>query len=131
MLAIGYYVGGGLIALFSLIPLIHVTFGLMFIFGDDSWLRDGQGDVPPPIFGWLFVVIGGFFIVLGELLAIFVILTGRYIKERRNYLFCFVVGCVACAFVPLGTILGVFTIIVLSRESVKALFGRAIAPQLA
>jgi hypothetical protein len=31
-------------------------------------------------------------------------------------------ACVACLSVPLGTVLGVFTIIVLMRPSVKALF---------
>jgi hypothetical protein len=34
----------------------------------------------------------------------------------------FVVACIECIFVPFGTILGIFTIIVLSRESVKTLF---------
>jgi len=33
-----------------------------------------------------------------------------------------VMACVECLFIPFGTILGVFTIIVLLRESVKALF---------
>jgi hypothetical protein len=36
--------------------------------------------------------------------------------------FAFVVSCVECLFFPFGTILGVFPIIVLSRESAKALF---------
>jgi hypothetical protein len=34
-------------------------------------------------------------------------------------------ACIECLFLPFGTILGVFTIIVLSRESVKALFPTA------
>jgi hypothetical protein len=36
--------------------------------------------------------------------------------------FAFVVSCVECLFFSFGTILGTFTIIVLSREPVKALF---------
>jgi hypothetical protein len=32
-------------------------------------------------------------------------------------------ACILCLFTPLGTILGVFTIIVLSRQSVKELYG--------
>jgi hypothetical protein len=31
-------------------------------------------------------------------------------------------ACIECLFIPFGTILGVFTVVVLSRESVKALF---------
>jgi hypothetical protein len=34
-------------------------------------------------------------------------------------------ACIQCAFFPFGIVLGVFTIIVLSRESVKGVFGRA------
>jgi len=34
---------------------------------------------------------------------------------------------VACAFGPFGTVLGVFTIIVLMRDPVKELFGRDVA----
>jgi hypothetical protein len=34
----------------------------------------------------------------------------------------FVIACIECLFMPFGTILGVFTLIVLSRESVKKLF---------
>jgi hypothetical protein len=33
------------------------------------------------------------------------------------------VACVSCVFMPIGTILGVFTILVLSRPSVKSAFG--------
>lgn len=36
--------------------------------------------------------------------------------------FVFVMACVQCANVPFGTALGVFTILVLQRPSVKALF---------
>jgi hypothetical protein len=31
-------------------------------------------------------------------------------------------ACIECLFLPFGTILGIFTIIVLSRESVKTFF---------
>jgi hypothetical protein len=36
-----------------------------------------------------------------------------------------VMACIECLFVPFGTILGVFTIVVLSRESVSVLFSPA------
>jgi hypothetical protein len=34
-----------------------------------------------------------------------------------------VIAAIACSFVPIGTVLGVFTIIVLTRPSVRVLFG--------
>jgi hypothetical protein len=34
---------------------------------------------------------------------------------------------IACVFMPFGTVLGVFTIIVLMRDSVRRLFGRPVS----
>ncbi len=43
-------------------------------------------------------------------------------------MFCLVMACVACLFMPFGTVLGVFTIIVLARPSVQTLFSRPAVP---
>ena len=51
-------------------------------------------------------------------------LAGRYLSQQRHYTFCLVMAAVACMFMPFGTVLGVFTIIVLVRESVKELFAQ-------
>ena len=55
--------------------------------------------------------------------AIAVVFAGRNIAARTAYTFCLVVAAIECAFMPMGTALGVFTIIVLMRPSVKQLFG--------
>jgi hypothetical protein len=47
---------------------------------------------------------------------------GRSLAARKRYTFCIIVAAISCTFFPLGTALGVFTILVLSRPSVKALF---------
>ena len=49
---------------------------------------------------------------------------GRRLAQRRSYMFCMVMAGVACMLTPVGTVLGVFTIIVLNRPSVRRLFGR-------
>lgn len=56
-------------------------------------------------------------------IAFSIILSGRFLQQRKHYWFSFVLACIACAFMPFGTVLGVFTIIVLSRDSVKAFYG--------
>jgi hypothetical protein len=48
---------------------------------------------------------------------------GRNNVGSEEYTFCLVMAGVACMFMPFGTVLGVFTIIVLLRDSVKELFG--------
>ena len=117
-LSIGFYVNAGITALFSLFPLIHVTIGALIAFGSF-----GEGQNPPPAFmGLIFMVMGGTFILIGMSIAFLNFLAARYLAKQTKYMFCFVLGAINCMFAPLGSILGVFTIIVLLRESVKELF---------
>ncbi len=45
-----------------------------------------------------------------------------YHGEELHYTYCLVVAALECLFMPFGTILGVFTIVVLMRHPLKALF---------
>ena len=80
---------------------------------------------PPAALGWAFVVLGIFLFFIGVVFAIVLAFAGRSLSRLKHYWFAFVVACIECIFIPFGTILGVFTIIVLSRESVKTLFSSA------
>ncbi len=79
-------------------------------------------------FGWLFIVVGAMAISLGWTLALLVLIAGRQLAARRRYTYCLVVAGLECLFMPFGTVLGVFTILVLARPSVKALFGEPVDP---
>jgi len=81
---------------------------------------------PPAFIGWFFMLIAGFFILVGWTFAVVILMTGRFIARRVHYMFCFVVACIECLFMPFGTVLGAFTIIVLMRPSVKNLFAQRI-----
>lgn len=124
LLSIFHYVLGGLIALFSCFPLIHLFMGIMFLSGGfpQPPAQNGQPDFPVKLFGLMFTVIPLIFIIGGWTLAICTIIAGRKLANRQNYLFCFIIAGILCAFAPLGTVLGVFTILVLLRDSVKSLF---------
>lgn len=47
------------------------------------------------------------------------ILAGVWLRKRIQHTLTFVVAAINCAFFPFGTVLGVFTIIVLQRQTVK------------
>jgi hypothetical protein len=121
LLSIFHYIVGGILAFFFLFPLIHFTIGLLII--TESISVHSSGNLPPQAAGYFFAVVGGLFFILGEVFAIATIVSGRFLKRRQRYWFSFVMACILCLFTPLGTILGVFTIIVLSRQSVKDLYG--------
>jgi hypothetical protein len=73
--------------------------------------------------GWIIVAFASVFIVLGLMMAVLILFNGRCLAKHRHYTFCQVMACVECLLMPFGTALGVFTLIVLSRESVRPLFG--------
>jgi hypothetical protein len=120
LLSIFHYIVGGIMALFSLFPIFHLIFGIVMIVSPDTFESGGEG--PPAFIGWLFALTGGIIIIVGMALATCVIMAGRFLSLRRHYTYCFVVACIECLFIPFGTVLGVFTIIVLMREPVKQYF---------
>ena len=121
LLSIFHYVVGGLTALIGCFPLIHVALGLAMIFSPES-MGGKQGEQPPAFIGWFFTCLGGGMFLGFLSIAVCTALAGRFIARRRRYWFIFVLACFQCAIFPFGTALGVFTIIVLSRESVKLQF---------
>jgi predicted membrane channel-forming protein YqfA (hemolysin III family) len=122
LLAIFHYVVAGLAALFSFFPLLYTTVGAVFIFAARHGTAKPSEELPPEFLGWIFAVIGSVLFLIGIAMAICILIAGRSLAQRKRYSFALVMGCIECLFVPFGTILGVFTIVVLSRESVKALF---------
>jgi hypothetical protein len=125
LLAIFHYVVAGLAALFSFFPLLYTTVGAIFIFAARHGTAKPGEDLPPEFLGWIFAVLGSLLFLTGIAMAICILIAGRSLALRKRYTFVLVMACIECLFIPFGTILGVFTIVVLSRESVRGLFSRA------
>lgn len=128
ILSVFHYVCGGIVALCACFPVVHLFIGLTMLFAPETFQDPSGKGMPPgvaPIFGILFTVIPLLVIALGWAMAICLVVAGRFLKQRRNYMFCLVIAGVSCVFFPFGTLLGVFTIVVLMRPSVKQLFGVA------
>jgi hypothetical protein len=121
LLSIFHYVVAGVTALIGCCPSIHLAVGIALLAG--AFPPDTHGEAPPRFIGAFFVVFSAAMILSLWTLAVFLLLAGRNLARRRGHTFCFVVACIACLFMPFGTVLGAFTIIVLSRPSVKARFG--------
>ena len=117
LLSIFHYVVGGFAAVFSCFPLLHIAMGIAMLCG----AFEGD-DVPPRIFAWFFILFPAVFMLCGWALAVCIIVAGRKLSQFRNRTYCLVIAAIECVFMPLGTVLGVFTIVVLMRESVKELF---------
>lgn len=119
LLAIFHKVVAGLGVLFSLFPAIHLAIGLGIVSGR---IPHQEGDAA--WVGWFFVAFAATWIITGLTLSACLFQAGRYLQQRRHYTFCLVMAALACMLAPFGTVLGVFTIIVLMRESVRVAFGQ-------
>lgn len=119
LLALLHFILAGLTALMACIPIIHVVLGIMMVTGQFH-----GADAPPEVLGWIFIGFGGLFMVMGWTLAALTAVAGFRLKQRRWRVFCMVIAALQCLNMPLGTALGVFSLIVLSRPSVTALFER-------
>jgi hypothetical protein len=120
-----HYVAAGLAALGGCFPLIYLVMGIAFVNGSIPMPPPSPGGPTPPdisSFGWIFIGIGALGSLLGWAFAVLTFIAGKRLSERRSWTFVFVMACIQCIAVPLGTALGIFTIIVMQRPSVKALF---------
>jgi len=120
MLSIFHYALAAITSLFALFPVIHLVIGAALVSG-----RMEANNPEDRLVGWFFVVIAVCMILGGLALAGFVAYTGRCLAQRRRHMLCLVVAGIECAFMPFGTVLGVFSLIVLTKPQVKALFANA------
>lgn len=128
ILSVFHYVCGGIVAMCACFPILHLCIGLMMLFAPETFQEPNGKGMPPEaasLMGLLFTVVSLLFMSIGWGTAICLVAAGRFLKQQRHYMFCLVIAGVTCMFVPFGTVLGVFTIIVLMRPSVKHRFGVA------
>lgn len=70
----------------------------------------------------LLIGFGFVLFLIGVVILFCIILAGQSLDRYENYNFCLVVAAAECLIFPIGTIIGISTILVLRRESVKELF---------
>lgn len=126
ILAICHYILGALCFVFGAIPIIYIVIGIAIVTGAVPPQPQGpRGNAPPPpeLIGWVFIGSAAVAMLFCWSLAVALVVAGRNLSRQKSWVFCLIVAGGACLYMPLGTILGVFTFIVLMRPSVKAAFG--------
>jgi hypothetical protein len=120
-LGVLYFVLAGLFAVIGCVPIVHAILGLRLLWDPGFAPGASAGPFNP---GWLFLGVSLVLMLSIWTLAVLLGLTGRCLRERRARTFCFVMAVIVCSNFPLGTLLGVFTIVTLTRPSVKLAFQR-------
>ena len=119
LLTVFYYIWAGFQSLGGLIGLAFIGVGAFIV---SSPQVAQTNNPPPPWFGAIFAGLGALVFVAVEGMAALSFFTGRFLSRRQHHTFCVVISALNCMSLPLGTALGVFSILVLQRSSVKALF---------
>jgi len=119
LLSILYYVWAALHACAGLIGILFIAAGT-FLTLIPQFAQNGNP--PPPWFGAIFTGLGVLVFVFIEAGAVLMFLVGRNLSHRTHHTYCMVMAGISCLSVPLGTALGLFTILTLQRPSVRAMF---------
>lgn len=122
LLSIVYAVSAGLSACVSLLGIFYAFMGV-FLGRALALMPTAPGQTPPPEFmSWIFTAFGlGMFLVMIAL-GVLKFVVYRRLRQHRSRVFCMIVAGICCVFIPYGTLLGIFTFVVLTRPSVVRLF---------
>ncbi len=125
-LAICHYVCAGLAIAGIGFLVLHYSIMKMFFANPKIW--ENAKEQPPfdpveffALFQWLYLIMGVLMVVGGVLTLV----SGRFIHRRVHRTFSLVIAALNCLHFPFGTALGVFTLVILSRDSVRRLYENA------
>lgn len=118
LLAIFHLVAGGL-SLFGVIGLIvHYLVAREVINNPEIWKM--VPNAPPPQQFWVaFEIMYAFLAFMITTFGVLNLISGLCIRARKYRMFSLVIAGLNCLQVPLGTMLGIFTFVVLLRDSVR------------
>jgi hypothetical protein len=131
LLSLGYNISAAVNGFYALFGLFYVFMGVMLgvMFKHAPEFANNTNQPPPAFIGWIFAGFGVAFILLMSTFAALKLAVASRIKRRRSRTFCLVIAGITCLEIPYGTVLGVFTFVVLGRESVMRLFGSSTVSQ--
>lgn len=121
-LAIFHFVMAGLAVIGLGFLFVHYTMMSQLLVHSGNWKHQAPNNPPPEqffaFFKWFYAFCGGMLVIggVGNLLS------GFYIRQRKHRLFSLIVAALNCLHLPMGIALGVFTFIVLLRDSVRELY---------
>ncbi len=124
VLSVFHFLIGGVSLLMSFVPVIYLIIGFILVIAPGG-LEAGNSE-EQTVTGWFFILGATLIIIVGLCIAAATIFAGVQMNRLRNYNFCFAVAVLECLFFPFGTILGVITLIMLSKAESKQAFGKPV-----
>ncbi len=120
-----HYVYGGLMLLGAVV-LAVVFFAVGGLMQSD--LVQQSNDPPPEVVTTIFQGIGTGVAVFVGIWGVLVLLSGYWISKRRNRVGSMIIAGLCCLSFPIGTALGIYTLVVLSNTEVQQAYEQAYPP---
>ena len=132
LLSIGFFIQGGIATFYGLLAACYIGFvGAILTFIAKSAPADPRNQIPPGLLALIGGVATGivFLALAGGLCLLY---SGVALRRHRHRTFVLVMAALSLLMFPYGTVLGVFTFMVLQRPAARLLFGEppALPPPL-
>ncbi len=122
LLAVFQMIVAGIVGLLSCLPLINLFIGVPMLEAVPYALSQGEFFSQSILVPLMFILLPSGMSVIGWMLAVAIALNGYYLKNHKWLNYCMIVSGIETIFMPFGTVLGVFTIILLTKPNIKNLF---------
>jgi hypothetical protein len=129
VLSVLHYVHAGLLVFGSCGTLFLLGIGVFFLVAPPVVPPPRPNQPPGPDPSAMFAMIGSMYTAMGAIGTAIIwleaaasIAAARCLSGYRRWLLCNIAAGVCCFHMPIGTVLGIFTILVLQRPTVKLMF---------
>jgi hypothetical protein len=123
LLAMLHYVLGGITAAFAPLCAYLAWLGLPLLQPpSDAGVYRGVGFLDPLLVGAFLVTLGVVLGMLSLMHGAILAYVGRCIARRRRRVLCLVFSAFDLMYVPLGTAIGIYALVLLTRPAIKPLF---------
>ena len=128
LLAVFHVIVAGIVGLLSCLPLMNLFIGVPMLEDVPYALSQGEFFSQTTLAPLMFILLPVGMAVVSWMFAIAIALNGYYIRKRQWLTYCLAIGGIESIFMPFGTVLGAFTIILLTKPNVKNLFDLDMSP---
>ena len=128
LLSIGYYIQGGIAAFYTLLMLGYSAFATAILANINKVAAESRQQQVPPALLSIISILLAILLGLACVYTVCMFLVGYWLPRSRNKVFIQIIGALNCLAIPYGTVLGIFTLMVLQRPSAKQFFAAGTAP---
>jgi len=117
ILSVFHYIVAGFVGLMSCMFLLQVALQLLMVV-----MSIANHNSSSTVVSLVMLMVPSGFLLCGWTMAFLMYKAGKLLPQHQRYSFCLTIACLMLIIIPFGTVLGIFSLIVLLRPQVKEMF---------